>query len=156
MHFVIKRVDPSGYATKHNLNQHAGKACECMRNENASRPVRSIDGVMARQSENGRREERPRIPVERSPGQVVRERQNVALHRIRDENQSALKDDNARPATDGDGQLRQVGVNAQRSETPLLAVRDVWRWLHRFSCFFFPDCFFIDPSVRIGVRNCSA
>jgi hypothetical protein len=69
------------------------------------------------------------------------------LHRIRDENQSALKDDNPRPAADGDGQLRQVGVNAQSSETPLFVWRDGWRLLHRFSRFFFPDCFFIDPLV---------
>ena len=59
MHFVIKRVDPSGYAPKHSLNYHAAEACECVGNKNAFRIVRSIDWVMPRQSENGRREERP-------------------------------------------------------------------------------------------------
>jgi hypothetical protein len=109
-----------------------------MGNEIAYQPVRPGYGVIARQGEHGRREECPRIPVERSPDQVVRQRQDVAAQRIRDEDPPALKNHDARPAEDGDGQLRQVGVNGGCSWTPLLAWRNGRRWLHRF---FLPASF---------------
>src|SRR6266568_2511998 len=128
--FESGRVNPSRYSAKYALYADTNDACNRVRHKNALRPVRSSDGVLTRESQNEGAKKRPRIPVERCPGEIVVERQNVTTGRVANKDLSALENHDSEPAGDRERQLLEISGSRQLLGKPCFAGRDGWSRLH--------------------------
>ncbi len=122
--FECVGVEEAAGTAEDRLDGDAADAGNAVRIEDALWPVEPGERKAECEGEDQRSKKSPWIPVERGPGEVVMQRQDVTARRIVHENLGTLQSDNNAPQRKGDGQLFEVSVQRELLRKPSGADRN--------------------------------
>lgn len=111
-------IEVSACSPQNGLDADTRDTCDGVRIQNSRGPVGSREGVAKSERQYKRSEERPGIPIEGCPDEVVRHGENVSARSIADENLGALQSYDNRPESERDRELLDISAYREVGRIP--------------------------------------